>query len=75
VGFPLVNKIVEPSYRRNPYPYWRYVEPFARMLQDEAEDGTLAMEMEASFWSRHRVRYPGPRPCEAIQSSELCHHS
>lgn len=70
-----VRRTVEPSYRWNPYPYWRYVEPLARMLQDEADDGTLAMEAEASFWSRHRVRYPGPQPSEVIESGELCHDS
>ena len=43
--------------------------------QDEADDGTLATEVEASFWSRHRVRYPGPCPGEVIESSQLCHHS
>jgi hypothetical protein len=51
-----VRRTVEPSYRWNPCPYWRYVEPLAPMLQDEAEDGTLAMEVEASFWCRHGVR-------------------
>lgn len=70
-----VRRTVEPSYRWNPYPYWRYVEPLARMLQDEADDGTLAEAVEDSFRRRHKVPHPRPSPSEIIESSELCHHS
>lgn len=67
-----VRRTVEPGYNWNPYPYWRYVEPLARTLQDEAEEPDV-QAADAEFRRKYNIPDPLPPPAEVIESGELCH--
>lgn len=67
-----VRRTVEPSYKWNPYPYWRYIEPLARTLQEEAEEPAVKAE-EAEFRRKYNIPAPLPPPAEVIESGELRH--
>lgn len=67
-----VRRTVEPGYKWNPYPYWRYVEPLARTLQEEAEEPE-AEAADAEFRRKYNIPAPLPALSEVIEPDELCH--
>ena len=65
-----VRRTVEPAYRWNPYPYWRYIEPLARTLIDEREFNVHPGAVSGTG-RNYRIPLSPPRRGETIESDEL----
>jgi hypothetical protein len=63
-----VRRTIDPDYVWNPYPYWRYTEPLARILLEEREDA----EGLATLAEYRRTHGRPEPPSEIIESGELC---